>query len=181
MFRVLGASGSLRAGSSNTGLLHRAQRLAPPELSIEIYDGLGQLPFYNPDSDEPAVVPAEAARWREAVRSADGLLFAMSEYNFGPSGVMKNAIDWISRPLPDYPMRDKVMAIMTSAGKRGGPRVQAWAHEILPLLGVHIVNDPEVSLASGAEYVSVDGTTTNPEVEQLVGERLANMLTELKL
>lgn len=177
MFHVVAASGSLRAGSSNTGLVRMAQRLAPAELSIDLYDGIGRLPFYNPDFETD--LPDEAARWRRLVIEADALLLAIPEYNFGPSGAMKNAIDWISRPMPDHPMKGKVIAIVTSGGRRGGPRVQAWAAEILPLLGARLVDEPVISLAMGAEMVHVDGTTTDPEVERLMRERLANVLEVL--
>jgi chromate reductase len=178
MFHVVAASGSLRAGSSNTGLLRMAQRLAPDEMSIEMYDGIGRLPFYNPDLE--ADLPDEPARWRRVVIDADALLLAMPEYNFGPSGAMKNAIDWISRPMPDHPMKGKVIACVTSGGRRGGPKVQAWAGEIMPLLGVRLVDDPVISLAMGAEVVHADGTTTDPAVEHLMRERLDNMLEVLR-
>ena len=157
-----------------------AQRLAPPELKIELYEGIDRLPYYNVDIDVPDALPDEVVRWRSSIIEADAMLVALPEYNFGPSGVMKNALDWATRPMPTHPMRDKVMAIVTSGGKRGGPNAQAWATGILPLLGVHLVTDPEISLAMGAEYVSADGTTTNPEVEDLVAARLANMVAELE-
>ncbi|MDH4145638.1 MAG: NAD(P)H-dependent oxidoreductase [Acidimicrobiia bacterium] len=97
--RILAVSGSLRAGSSNAGLCRTAARLAPAGVEVEHYEGLGDLAFYNPDIDEPDHVPAAAARWRAAVASADAVVFAVAEYDFGPSAVLKNALDWASRPL----------------------------------------------------------------------------------
>jgi NAD(P)H-dependent FMN reductase len=95
--RVLGVCGSLRAKSYNRALLHAAIELAPPEMVIEEYIGIGDLPHYNADLDIEGGPPS-AVSWRRAVGTADALLISMPEYNFGPSGVLKNAVDWASRP-----------------------------------------------------------------------------------
>src|SRR4051812_41113478 len=95
--RVLGISGSLRQGSFNTRLLHIAKEMMPEELSLEIYDGLGRLPLYNEDLRKVAY-PPEVEAFRQAIKGADGVLFACPEYNYSITGVLKNAIDWASRP-----------------------------------------------------------------------------------
>src|SRR5690606_10991161 len=106
---VLGLSGSLRAGSFNSALLRAARDLAPPGMKIEIYD-ISAIPFYN-DDVRLAGYPDEVARFREAIRAADGVLIASPEYNRSVPGVLKNAIDWASR-RPDQPFAGKPMAIM---------------------------------------------------------------------
>jgi chromate reductase len=94
VIRLLAISGSLRAVSTNTELLEAAMRLAPPGMTITLYDGIGDLPHFNPDLDvEPA--PPPVAAWRAAVRSADGLLISSPEYARGIPGAFKNALDWL--------------------------------------------------------------------------------------
>lgn len=91
--RVLAISGSLRAGSSNTALLHAAQRVAPPGVEVESYAGLGGLPIFNPDLDE--LPPPQVTELRQKVRSAGALLICSPEYARGVAGGLKNALDWL--------------------------------------------------------------------------------------
>mgnify|MGYP000895575825 CR=1 FL=1 len=98
-FAAIAFSGSLRNGSSNTALVRLAQRIAPPELTIEIIDWVDQLPWMNPDleTDPPEIV----LRWWAALRGADALIIGMPEYNATPTALAKNAIDWATRPPSD--------------------------------------------------------------------------------
>src|SRR3954468_18344846 len=114
--RILGISGSLRAGSHNRKLLQAAAGLAPAGVELEIWEGLKDVPPYDEDDDvEPA--PAAVARLRAAVAGADGVLFATPEYNSSVPGTLKNALDWASRPLATNVFRNKpVAAIGSSAG-----------------------------------------------------------------
>ena len=96
MTRILGISGSLRERSYNTALLREAAELAPPDVEVELFD-LSEIPLYN-DDVESVGDPEPVAKLRAAVAEADALLFATPEYNRGTSGVLKNAIDWLSRP-----------------------------------------------------------------------------------
>lgn len=179
MYHVLAVSGSLRGGSANTGLVKMAARLAPTELMIHVYDEIVDLPYYNADLDQPEVLPDPVRRWRQAVTEADALLLAAPEYNYGPTAVMKNALDWASRPLGAHSIQGKVVAIVGSGGGGGGRRVQAQFNEIIGLLGNTMVTEPEIALVKGSTFVSADGTTTEPDVEGLVAARLANLLVAL--
>lgn len=91
--KILAVSGSLRADSSNTLLLRAAGRLAPPDCAVELFAGLGALPHFNPDIEDPA--PAAVAHWKAAVAGADGLIFSTPEYAHGIPGSLKNALDWL--------------------------------------------------------------------------------------
>lgn len=121
--KILAVSGSLRAASYNTALLHAARELAPQELSIEIFGGLADLPFFNQDVEDQGD-PGPVAAWKSAVRDADGLLIACPEYNGGLTAVLKNALDWASRGKP-APLDGKIAcAIGASPGVTGTVRAQ---------------------------------------------------------
>ncbi|MBU3689312.1 MAG: hypothetical protein B7C54_11315 [Acidimicrobiales bacterium mtb01] len=171
---VLAISGSLRHNSSNTGLVRMAIRLAPADLVIEHWTRLGELPFYNEDleSDPPAIV----REWRDAVSARDALFVAAPEYNFGPTGVLKNAIDWVTRPLGQHALRGKVVSIVSSAGGTGGSHMIEQLSGSLGLLGNTMVAEPVVQIAKGAERINADGTTTDPQIEDLISQRLAALL-----
>lgn len=177
-FQIVAVSGSLRANSSNTGLLKLAQRVAPSELNITIVD-IADLPFYNADLDTPETVPAAVTAWRDAVANADALILATPEYNYGMTAVQKNAVDWASRPMGSQPLRNKVVSVMASGGKGGARKVQAYVNEVLGLFANTLVNEPEISLAVGFERLSGDGQTSDPEIEALVRARLANLVAAL--
>jgi NAD(P)H-dependent FMN reductase len=105
VIRLLAISGSLRAVSSNTALLEAAARLAPPGMTVTLYDGIGDLPHFNPDLDIDPAPPAVVA-WRAAIRGADGLLISSPEYARGIPGAFKNALDWLVSydGFPDKPV-----------------------------------------------------------------------------
>jgi chromate reductase len=170
---ILAISGSLRRQSSNTGLVRMAQRLAPPGVTFTHWDRLGELPYYNEDleADPPAVV----REWRNAVSAADAVFVAAPEYNFGPTGVLKNAIDWVTRPLGQHALRGKRISIVSSAGSTGGAHMIEQLSGILTLLGNTMASEPVVQIAKGAERISADGSTTDPEIEELIRQRLAKI------
>ena len=176
---MLAVSGSLRAASSNTGLVRMAARLAPDGLAVTVHDGIDRLPYYNADIDTPTTLPDVCTAWRDDVKAADALFLAVPEYNWGPSGVIKNAIDWLTRPSGEFAIRGKVIAIVTSAGRSGGSHVQPPLVEILGLLGNRMVTEPAIMVATGTERISSDGTTTDPEIEMLVRARLEAVLAAL--
>ena len=129
--RILGISGSFRRDSHNTRLLRAAAELLPPGAELWLFDGLADLPPYCEDADtHPA--PAAVEYLREAIESADALLIATPEYNASIPGVLKNAIDWASRPFPDNALRDKPVAVIgASTGLFGAVWAQADLRKVL--------------------------------------------------
>jgi chromate reductase, NAD(P)H dehydrogenase (quinone) len=126
VIHVLAISGSLRKGSYNTALLQAARELAPKDMAINIYDGLASIPPYDDDIRLIGYPPTVAAL-RESVRAADAVIFATPEYNRSFSGILKNAIDWLSRP-PDQPLDAKPAVVM--GGRR--PREPGYCSRELP-------------------------------------------------
>lgn len=121
-YNILGVPGSLRAGSFNRKLIQIAKECAPPGMHVECYDDLGTLPFFNED-EEIAFGGNEAVRkLRHLVANADGLLIATPEYNQSIPGVLKNAIDWLSRPPEEY-LIGKPIALVGASGGRWGTRL----------------------------------------------------------
>jgi len=180
IYSAIAISGSLRSGSSNTGLVHLAQQIAPDELTIDFdapQAAIQALPFYNEDLEVDP--PAPVVQWRELVANADALLIAMPEHNFSPSAVAKNAIDWLTRPPGEHTLKGKVIAMMTSGGMGGGSRVQPPLALILGYLGNTIVEEPAINVKMGQTRIAADGTTDD-EITELVREKLANVVTALQ-
>jgi chromate reductase, NAD(P)H dehydrogenase (quinone) len=122
--RVLGISGSLRRGSFNTAALRAARELVPTGMELEIYEGLREIPPYDDDLRQGQGYPPAVAELRARIKAADALLIATPEYNYSVPGVLKNAIDWASRP-PEQPFDGKPIAIMgASPGALGTARAQ---------------------------------------------------------
>ena len=122
-YRVIAFSGSLRRGSTNTALILMAKRLAPEELQIDIVDWVDELPWMNPDLE--ADPPEPVRRWWDTLRAADGLLVGMPEYNFSPTPLAKNAIDWATRP-PD----DRAVRLLNGPGANGTDIRNPAEHEL---------------------------------------------------
>lgn len=179
MTLILGLSGSLRAASSNTGLLLLAQRLAPDGVDLRIDQSMAQLPFYNADLDTPETWPAEVRAWRDLVATADGLWISTPEYNGSMTAVLKNAIDWVSRPLGQHLLTGKVISLSASAGGSGGAKVLAYLEGVLTLFGNTVINEPSLSFALGAQRIAADGTT-DAEVTQQVAQRLAAVVAAIR-
>ena len=158
--RILGISGSIRAGSFNTSLLRAAASLAPTGTVIEIFHGVGDLPLYN-DDVRVAGYPPEVARMREAVRSADALLVATPEYNYSVPGLLKNLIDWASRP-PDQPFAGKPLGIIgASTGLNGTVRAQYHLRQIAVAVDGHPLNRPEVLVRNAADKFDASGALSD--------------------
>lgn len=175
---ILALSGSLRAASANTGLLRLAARLAPAGMHVDVDTKLDRLPFYNADLDLPESLPGVVAAFRDAVGTADALLLGAPEYNFGPTGVLKNALDWASRPQGQQVLTAKVVSVVTSGGKGGGAKVQAYLTSTLGLLGNTVVDDPVIAIPLGAQRIGGDGNT-DAEIEALMTARLQNLAAAL--
>jgi NAD(P)H-dependent FMN reductase len=175
---VLGISGSLRAGSLNTHLLHAAVELAPEGMEITEYTGIGELPHYNADldGDDP---PAGVVRLRDAIRAADGLLVVTPEYNYSIPGVLKNALDWVSRPLEGNPLAGKPVAILSSStGSFGGLWAQNDLRRILGTLHARVIAE---TLTVPHVHTLVDevGELAHPETSEGIAGVLAALTAEL--
>lgn len=140
MARILGISGSLRRGSHNTRLLRAAAEVLPPGIQLEVYDGLRELPPYDPDLDIEPAAPA-VARLRAAIAAADAVLIATPEYNGSIPGLLKNALDWASRPFPDNALRGKPVAVVgASTGLFGAVWAQAETRKVLEVIGADVID-----------------------------------------
>lgn len=140
--RVLCLSGSLRRVSSNTAALLAARELAPPELSLTLYTGLGALPLFNPD-DESAYLPASVQALREAIGQSDALLMACPEYAHGVPGAFKNLLDWLvgSLEFPDKPV------LLINASARGSHHAQDALCEILRTMSARLISPGPMPVA----------------------------------
>ena len=151
---LLGIAGSLRAGSFNASLIRAAADAAPEGTTVTLFGRLGDIPPYNDDERQqaiPEVVTALAAE----IRAADGLLISTPEYNYGVSGVLKNAIDWLSR-TPEQPFKDKPIGVMGAAmGNLGTARAQYDLRRCFIFLEGLTMNRPEVFV--GAAHTKFDG------------------------
>jgi chromate reductase len=153
--KINGLSGRLRQRSFNTGHLRAAVEMAPDGVTIEIAD-LSQLPLYNDDVRQ-AGYPAPVETLRAALASADAVLFATPEYNYSVPGVLKNAIDWASRP-PDPPLAGTPAAVMgASGGLSGTMRAQYHLRQMMVFLDVPMLTRPEVFVQKAAERFDADG------------------------
>jgi chromate reductase len=138
--RILGISGSLRRDSHNTSLLRAAAETAGPDVQFELYDRLKEVPPYDEDDDvHPR--PASVARLNAAIANADAVLFATPEYNTSIPGQLKNAIDWISRPVATNVLRNKPVAVVgASTGAFGAVWAQAELRKVLAALGARVLD-----------------------------------------
>jgi chromate reductase len=170
---VLGISGSLRQSSYNTMALRAAQKLAPEGMRIEIAD-ISAIPLYN-DDVRAAGFPDVVVALKERVRAADGVLLVSPEYNFSVPGVLKNTLDWLSRP-PAPPFDGKPVAIMgASTGMVGTARGQYHLRQVLLFMNTFTVNKPEVFISQAATKFSADGELTDAPTAQVIGELLASL------
>lgn len=168
---VFAIPGSLRKGSLNRALLVAAQQLAPAGMSIAIYDGLRHLPHYDADIDGPKQ-PDVVVQLKDAIRACDGLLIACPEYNYGVPGVLKNGIDWVSRPPSETPLRGKPTALLGAAGGMSGTiRAQLHLRQVLVFTQTPVMLAPEVLIARAAERFT-DGQLTEPTTREVVRKML---------
>lgn len=169
--RVAGIAGSLRKASYNRSLLRAAQQAAPERLRIEIHE-LDAVPLYNEDV-EAAGVPPGVAELRQAIADADGLLIATPEYNHGVPGVMKNAIDWLSRPPRGSVLSGKPAAILgASPGMTGSARGQSQLRQAFVFTNTPAMLQPEILVARAHEKFDDQGRLTDEKTRQFLGQFL---------
>jgi chromate reductase, NAD(P)H dehydrogenase (quinone) len=176
--RILGISGSLRRDSYNTNLLRAAAEAAGPDVELELYGGLKEVPPYDEDDDvEPR--PTSVARLVEAIADADAVLFATPEYNASIPGQLKNAIDWISRPVATNVLRNKPVAVVgASTGAFGAVWSQAELRKVLAALGARVL-DVEL-LVPHAHTRLEDGEVTDDEVRAGLAEAVDALVAEAR-
>lgn len=181
VFNVVGFAGSLRRGSYNRALLRAATELAPPALHIATYE-LDGIPLYNADV-EAAGDPPGVVQLREAVRQADGLLIATPEYNHGVPGVLKNTIDWLSRPPRNSALNGKVAALMgASPGITGTARGQSQLRQAFVATNTYALLQPEILVDRAHEKFDADGHLVDEATRDSLAtflQHFANLVTRL--
>ena len=158
---VLGVAGSLRHDSWNRRLLGALTELAADDLRLTVYDGLEQIPLFNEDAEEPT--PPGVRQLREAVRGVDGLLIATPEYNQSMPGVLKNAIDWLSRTEPVLEAKP-VAVIGATVGNWGTRLAQAAVRQTLTAAGALVMPQPMLFVARANERFDPSGRLHDAEV-----------------
>jgi chromate reductase len=167
--KILGFAGSLRVGSYNKSLLRAATNLLSEDAVIEIFDLEGIPPF---NQDLEMNMPEKVIEFKSKIRESDAILIATPEYNYSVPGVLKNAIDFASRPYGDNPFDDKPVAIMSaSIGMLGGARAQYHLRQMFVFLNMHPVNGPEVIVTSAQNKFDASG--------KLIDENTSNFLKQL--
>jgi chromate reductase len=175
--RVLGISGSLRRDSYNTKLLRSAEELLPAGIELEIWAGLKTVPPYDEEDDIQPAPPAVEA-FRAAVGEADALLFATPEYNSSIPGQLKNAIDWLSRPLASSPLRNKPVAVVgSSTGAFGAVWSQAELRKVLAATGARVV-DADVAVGHAPTRFDEDGSLVDDDLREQLQEVVDTLLAE---
>ena len=172
--RILGMSGSLRKASYNSAALRAAATLLPEGASLEIFD-LAPIPLYN-DDVRAAGYPPAVQEFRTKIEAADAILFVTPEYNYSMSGVLKNAIDWASRP-PGPPLTRKAVGIMgATMGLWGTTRAQYHLRQVCVFLDLWPINKPEVLIAQAQTKFNDKGELTDEATRKLMQEHLANLV-----
>jgi chromate reductase len=168
--RVLGFAGSLRKDSYNKSILRAAVELAPENMKLETFDLEGIPPFNQDSETEP---PARVREFKAMIRAADAILVATPEYNYSIPGVLKNAIDWASRPYKGNVFEDKPVAIMSaSSGMLGGARAQYHLRQVFVFLNAHPLNKPEFMMPLADKRIDESGRVTDEAAQEKIRELL---------
>jgi chromate reductase len=172
--RILGISGSLRKASYNSAALRAAATLVPDGAALEIFD-LSPIPLYN-DDVRAAGYPPVVQELRNKIEAADAILFVTPEYNYSISGVLKNAIDWASRP-PGPPLTRKPVGIMgATMGLWGTTRAQYHLRQVCVFLDLWPINKPEVLIAQAQTKFNDKGELTDETTKKLIQDHLVNLV-----
>lgn len=172
--KVLGFVGSLREGSFNRKLMNIAREELPEGVSLEVAD-IGRLPLFNEDLEKSA--PAEVTRLKQQIEDADAILFATPEYNYSVPGVLKNAIDWASRPYGNNSFDGKTAAVMgASVGMIGTARAQYHLRQMFVFLNIQALNKPEVMVSYAAKHFDENGELINDDTRRHVARLVAALV-----
>ena len=176
---VLVICGSLRKGSYNAALTRALPALAPPDMKLVTAPTIGTLPLYNADVQDSSGFPGPAEDLAAAIRAADGVLFVTPEYNWSMPGVLKNAIDWLSRMTPQ-PFAGKPMAVFgASGGPLGTARSQYHLRQMMVFLDGRMINKPEVMIGA-AQTKFVDGKFTDEVGAKLLTDLGASLALAIR-
>lgn len=171
--KILGIVGSLRRNSFNLHTMRAAQAKAPQGVQLEIFT-LDGIPPFNQDEEQQQ--PPKVVQLKSSILAADALLIATPEYNYSIPGVLKNAIDWATRPYGDNPFTGKPTAIMgASTGGMGTSRSQYHLRQVLTALNAHTLNQPEMMISHAADAFDADGKLIDAGLEAQL-EKLLNAL-----
>ncbi|MGA2280048.1 MAG: NAD(P)H-dependent oxidoreductase [Verrucomicrobiota bacterium] len=170
---ILGIAGSLRRQSYNRSALRAARQLTPEGVTLDIFE-IDGLPGFNEDEEKNP--PAKVVELKKRIRAADALLIVTPEYNYSIPGVLKNAIDWASRPYGDSAWSGKPAAIMgASVGTIGTARAQYHLRQVFVALNVLPINQPEVMIGNAAERFDAQGNLTDERTKKHIRQLLQNL------
>jgi chromate reductase len=173
ILKILGIAGSLRKGSYNRSALRAAAKLVPQGAHLETFD-LDTIPPFNSDLERE--LPYSVRAFKAAIQAADAILIVTPEYNYSVPGVLKNAIDWASRPYGDNAWDGKTVGVMgASTGLLGTVRAQYHLRQIFVFLNMFPVNKPEVMIAHADDKFDDDGNLT----DQLTAQKIRELLEAL--
>ena len=175
---ILGIAGSLRQSSFNRAALRAAQQLTPDNARLEIFDLAGIPPF---NQDEEADPPARVVEFKRAIRAADAILIVTPEYNYSIPGVLKNAIDWASRPHGDSAWEGKPVALMgASVGAMGSSRAQYHLRQVFVFLNMYPLNRPEVMISNAAQRFDDKGNLKDEDTRNVIRKLLEALVAWTK-
>jgi chromate reductase len=171
--RILGIAGSLRAGSLNDQLLRLSAEELPAGVSLDVYDGLAEIPPYDQDLDD--LQPDAVDRLKQAIADADAVLVATPEFNGSIPGHLKNAFDWVSRPRDESPIRSKPVAVIgASTGSFGGIWAQRELKKVLGVMGARVL-DAELPVAKADRRLA----GPEPDLRAALGEVVEALAAEV--
>jgi chromate reductase len=174
LVNILGIAGSLRRASYNRAALRAAQSLVPPGARLEIFE-LDGIPGFNQDEEQKP--PAKVVELKARVGAADAILLVTAEYNYSIPGVLKNAIDWASRPYGDNAWDGKPAAIMgASIGFTGTARAQYHLRQVCVFLNMFPLNRPEVMIGNAAERFDAAGNLTDAKTKDMIRQLLESLV-----
>ena len=172
--RVLGVAGSLRAGSYNRSLLRCIADVMPDQMHLTVFD-LADIPMFNADVEQVGD-PSAVLAWKSAIADADALLFATPEYQHGIPGVLKNALDWASRPAGSSALQGKPAAIVgATPGVTGTARAQEQLRQVLAFSNVFVVPSPEVLIGRAHDKFDATGRFTDQSAVPFIQTLLQNL------
>jgi chromate reductase len=171
--RILGIAGSLRRGSDCRAALRASTQLVPEDASLDIVE-LDGIPGFNQDEEQNP--PAKVAELKRRIREAGAILIVTPEYNYSIPGVLKNAIDWASRPYGDSAWAEKPVALMgASIGTISTARAQYHLRQMFVFLNMFPINQPEVMIGNAAERFDASGNLTDETTKKLIRQLLENL------